>query len=272
MNDASPLENFELHVRDAAARFNYPPTPDIVDAVLRKSRREMQRGWRPTLRPALIITILLITLIGALWSVPSVRAAIIEFFQIGVIRIWVAPPTPTPTSTPTSAGHSTAVSTLAPTATPADLLSFLDLDGQTTLEKAQETASFHIKVPTYPDDLGDPNLVFLQDLGDSAVILVWTEPEAPEKVRLGLFQIGEGSWIGEKGAPYQYEQVTVNGRNGLWATGPYPLLLKNRKIEMRRIVSGSALIWEQDGITYRLEGAISLEEAIRIAESLKDLP
>jgi hypothetical protein len=38
---------------------------------------------------------------------------------------------------------------------------------------------------------------------------------------------------------------------------------------MRRLVEGNTLIWEANGITYRLESHLSLEDALRIAESLK---
>jgi hypothetical protein len=34
-------------------------------------------------------------------------------------------------------------------------------------------------------------------------------------------------------------------------------------------VDGNTLIWEEQGITYRLESNLSLEEAVKIAESLE---
>jgi len=34
-------------------------------------------------------------------------------------------------------------------------------------------------------------------------------------------------------------------------------------------VTSPVLIWQQDGITYRLEGDLTLDEARRIAESLE---
>jgi hypothetical protein len=35
------------------------------------------------------------------------------------------------------------------------------------------------------------------------------------------------------------------------------------------VVEGNILIWEQGGITYRLETNLPLEEAVKIAESLE---
>jgi hypothetical protein len=40
-------------------------------------------------------------------------------------------------------------------------------------------------------------------------------------------------------------------------------------MDMRRLVEGNVLVWEQDGLTYRLETKLSLSEAVKIAESLK---
>jgi hypothetical protein len=40
-------------------------------------------------------------------------------------------------------------------------------------------------------------------------------------------------------------------------------------MDFRRLVEGQVLIWEADGITYRLETELSMEEAVAIAESLK---
>jgi hypothetical protein len=48
--------------------------------------------------------------------------------------------------------------------------------------------------------------------------------------------------------------------------------LFNGDLQYRRMIDGQVLIWEGDGITYRLETDLSLEEAIRIAESLEPLP
>jgi hypothetical protein len=38
---------------------------------------------------------------------------------------------------------------------------------------------------------------------------------------------------------------------------------------MRRLVEGNVLIWFENGLTYRLESDLSLEETVRVAESLE---
>jgi hypothetical protein len=61
----------------------------------------------------------------------------------------------------------------------------------------------------------------------------------------------------------------VNGRPALWTTGPYILRLRGGDMDSRRLIEGHVLIWEQGPLTYRLETDLELEEAVKIAESLK---
>jgi hypothetical protein len=100
------------------------------------------------------------------------------------------------------------------------------------------------------------------------VVLIWTDQQTPEKIVLALFEIGQGSWAGKKGAPVSFETTKVGDLDAIWAEGPYPLILEDGEIEFRHIVAGNALIWAEDGITFRIESDLSLEEARKIAESL----
>jgi hypothetical protein len=47
------------------------------------------------------------------------------------------------------------------------------------------------------------------------------------------------------------------------------LELTDRNYVERYLLEGGTLVWEADGVTYRLETRLTLEEAIRIAESLR---
>jgi hypothetical protein len=68
------------------------------------------------------------------------------------------------------------------------------------------------------------------------------------------------------------QDTEVNGLRGIWAVGPYPLILNSGDIQVTRMIDGHVLIWAEDEITYRLETDLSLEEAIKIAESLEPIP
>jgi hypothetical protein len=199
--------------------------------------------------------LILITLCG-LMAVPQVRAAVLEVIRIGVITIFQGQPAPTPAGT------------VQPTPTARSLM---DLAGATTLSDAQRRIEFPLRVPAYPADLGAPDHIFLQNYGGPYVVLVWMDNQQPEKVRLSLHQLGPGTFA-MKGEVGTIVETTVNGQRALWTEGPYLLqFLVNGRLEERaeRLVTGRVLIWTDGRITYRLETDLSLNEARRIAESLR---
>ena len=271
--DERTFEIFEMYLRDTARHFSYPATPDLsrVEAMRRVTRRKGHD--RIQRRIAWVMASILVLLLLAGLATPSVRAAVLEFLQIGVVRIFLTAPPPMPespiTALPPPTGTGTPPPAHLPKPTSVDLVSILDLDGQTTLEEARGKISFPILLPTYPADLGLPDHVILQDHGGSVLILVWTQPGHPEEVRLSLHAIEPGSWTVEKVKPLFIQETTVNGQPAAWTVGPYIVRLLNQEIDLRRMIDGNVLIWTEDGITYRLETDLPIEEAVRIAESLK---
>jgi len=89
---------------------------------------------------------------------------------------------------------------------------------------------------------------------------------------MSLHFIPLGSWAIDKAEPRVIEETNVNGQRAIWATGPYPLRLYNGDLDFRRLIDGQVLIWAEGDITYRLETGLSLEEALKIAESLQPVP
>lgn len=274
-------EQLEAQLQAASQALLYPPTPDIARAVSRRLVVRPKR--RPATRLAWVLVIALVLLVSLL-AVPTVRAQILEFLQIGVIRIFLVEPTPTPipplpTSTfaPLAAGiptlprpSPTARPTNSPRPTFTPVASLLDLAGETSLETALEQADFPVMLPAYPPDLGAPDRVFLQDLGGQVLVLVWLDEADPEKVRLSLHQyVGRENLTGLKYNPPVIQVTTINGKQAVWATGPYVLELRNGQYDMVRLIEGNVLIWADNDVTYRLETDLPLEEAVRIAESLK---
>jgi hypothetical protein len=67
-------------------------------------------------------------------------------------------------------------------------------------------------------------------------------------------------------------QVTVSGGPAVWVDRPHPVLYTDRDGRLRQEgarLAGSTLIWEKDGVTYRVEGDLTEHQAIAIAESLR---
>jgi hypothetical protein len=136
------------------------------------------------------------------------------------------------------------------------------------LDKAQQQAGFTIRLPAYPPDLGPPNHVFLQQLGGPMVVLAWTAPGQPDKVLLSLHEFGPATYA-EKMPPRVVQETTVNGVRAIWTEGPHLLVFRSGDLGPRELVRGHTLIWEQGGVTYRLETDQDLAEAIRSAASLR---
>ncbi len=260
----SDLDQLEARLRTAAAAFAYPPTPDVAAS----ARRRLTSVQPPLLvrRRLAWAALAVIAVLAGLLSVPQVRASILEFLQIGAIRIFLTPPTATP-APPTPTGTLSPTVTPRPTHTP--ISSLLNLAGETTLEDAQARADFTIRLPTHPADLGPPDRVYLQDLDGDFVVLVWFDSDQPEEVRLSLHMIEAGSFAGSKAEPKVIQETTVGGRRAFWAEGPYILRLTNGDMDFRRLIEGHVLIWVEGDVTYRLETDLPLDEAVQIAESLK---
>jgi hypothetical protein len=260
-------ELFEQRLRSIANGLDYPRTPDIAAAVMTR--------LRPSTRPRFIsrklawsLAIILV-MVSSLLSIPPVRAAILEFIQIGIVRIFPRSVEPTVESTvdvirPATATPSLLSSTLIP--------SLSQLAGETTLADAQQIVDYSILLPTYPPNLGQPDFVFVQDNDGEMTILVWLDPQQPDQVLMSLHFVPLGSWAIDKAEPRVIEVTTVNGQRAIWATGPYPLRLYNGDLDFTRLIDGHVLIWAEGNMTYRLETDLPLEEALRIAESLPSVP
>jgi hypothetical protein len=243
-------EAFERHLRSLAAGFAYPPTPALPSPRDGQSLRLVSPARRAAWGG------LAIALAGAgLLTVRPVRAALADVLRAGAVSISLGPtlaPPPDRPTTPTAAGW----------------ISVLELEGETTLEAAREHAAFALRLPTYPEDLGAPDHVFVQGLPGQSVVLVWLTEGASRQVALSLQMLGPDTYAWKE-TPPAVANARVHGQPAYWTTGPYTLILVDGLVARRRLVEGHALIWVEGQVTYRLETARQLRDAIRIAESLQ---
>lgn len=244
--------SYEEQIADLARTFPYPACPDLAPLVL--SRLPVRAPRRAVPRYAAVVISLVMVLLGLVLAVPAVRAAVFEIVQIGIVRILLG-------------GREDPSPTLA-TSTPNPLGAPFDLAGLVTLEEARAQSPFPIRLPTFPPNLGDPDLVYLQDLDGAAVILVWLDPEDPARPAFSLhFFTNDASFW--KLDPELLATDRVDGHEAFWTTGPYLVVAAGGERESIRLVEGHVLIWADDVLTYRLEGDLSLEQAVRMAESLR---
>jgi hypothetical protein len=273
--------DFETAVTQAAQWLAYPPTPDLAGRVSLRIVQG-QAAQQPPLRLGWAVAIAALAVVALLLAAPPVRAALAEFLQIGVIRIFTGPPatleaTPAATAeapvTATPAGQggapaaapTRAPATPAPPPTAAAPLSLDALAGETTLEEAQRAAPFPVRLPAA---LGTPDRVFAQTVGSGRVVtLAWLDDAgAPRAV---LQELGPGALVWKEN-PATVQETTIAGQPALWLDGPYVVILENGDADIRHLVMGRALLWEEGGVTYRLESELALEEAVAIAESLSE--
>jgi hypothetical protein len=267
--DELQRELFEQDLISIAKGLDYPRTPDIAGGVMRR--------LHPFARPRLLSRrfawslALILVLFAILMLIPPARAAILDFIQIGIVRIFRAEPTPLPP--PQQEVPATLVPlTATPVLTSEPLIPILErLAGEMTLEEAQQAVDYPILLPSYPPDLGPPDRVFVQNAEGDMTVLVWIDPQQPNQVLMSLHFIPPGSWAIDKMNPALVEETTVNGQRAIWAVGPYPLRFSNGDLDFVRLVNGHVLIWTDGDLTYRLETDLGLEEAIKIAESLEPI-
>jgi hypothetical protein len=277
MSEQLPVEERDERLRRVASSLDYPPTPDIARAVrvrlasdgLRAASRRTSGG--PMRRLAWVALAVLAVGLLAVLVVPEAQAFVRALLRIGSIEIVVA--TPTPIETPGSASTISPV-TATPVAGAGAGTPAAGLGGDTTLEAAQQRVNFPILVPSYPPDLGEPQIVFARDLNGPMAVLGWRGPEQGDHVRMALYELSSDA-IARKLVQQStiLEETTVRGNQALWLQGPHLLEFMDpgsaSGLDALRIDESTVLLWEEGIVTYRLESTLSLQEAVRVAESLR---
>lgn len=238
-------ERLESELRALGRSLDVPPARDVSAAVVtRLSAPPAERG--PWLRLRWLVVVGLVLLAGSVTiaASPEVRAGIVQLLRYAGIEIRVdSAPTPLPTGQ----------GTLPDTRT-------------VSLPDARAAAPFDVLVPSV---LGAPDLVQLVDGTPPRVVsLLWTSG-----IRLDAF---------DGRIEYAYYKKVVDNQSlrwvdidadepAIWIDGPHPLAYVGRdgvsRTETARMAAKS-LLWQKNGITYRLEGDRTLEEMTAIARSL----
>lgn len=251
-------------LRQTAAQFPYPPPPDVRSTVRRQIQPATQVPW-PRVRLAPVWAMLALLLLAAsLLLVPQVRAAVLQLLRAGGITILVTEPTPQPAVLPTAVPQGAAPPATATPSTVDAQPSFLLPVAPVSLAQAQEAFA---PLPPFPSSLppyGAPQDVYVDDERQAQVaILVWPrEADRP----LVLYAIAARDF-----ATKQVDALAttdVNGHEAYWIEGPHGFILQDGEMWDTQSASGEVLIWSDGDLTYRLEGAASLDEAQDLAAAL----
>ena len=207
----------------------FPEEPDLAPRVLARLERPVRRWW---LVPALAA----LAVAGALLAIPQTRAAILDLFRIGGVEVQRVETQPR-----------------APVRSPV-------LGREVSLATAQSGVDFPLIVPRSPSTAYvDGPMVNLR--WKRYVLTQWRGEQLPYAQK----QVGPRS---------QTVGVEVRGATGLWITGArHEIIYRNPvtdQIEAKsRRLAGNVLIWEDGGITYRLEGAKTVADARAVARNLR---
>jgi len=263
-------QELDATLADLGERLAYPRPTRLADVVRARLRERRAGRWWDALRSPryafapLFATLAVFALIIVL-AVPGARAAANDFLHAWGIDIFRVPAIATPAVSPSPRSG---------------------LGALTTLDDARLRADFTVRVPTDPR-LGTPDEVY-RDRADATgarlrIALVYgqragipTSHEPDVSVLVVEFRgVFDEALIGGKGVgpDTKIESLSVNGGRGLWLEGaPHLLFYRDPsgiiQTETLRL-AGNTLIWEQDGVTFRLEAQVSREDAVRIAASFR---
>ena len=218
--------NLEHELR--ALPIAFPAEPDLRANVLARLEQPRRR-WRWQLVAVLVV----VAALGALLAIPQTRAAILRVLEIGGVRI-------ERTETQPRAGRSSLVT-----------------GTRVTLDEARRAVHFDVVAPS-----AESTVYLNRGIPGGMVSFVWDGHVLSEWQGEQVFQksVGPGTRV---------RQVQVDFAPGVWLTGaPHSLTYLDRNGVPRhqtRRLAGNVLIWFRNGVTYRLEGAKSLGEALKLA-------
>ena len=242
------MNDLERALTELGRRIAVPAAPDLVPAVL--ARIEPQRVRPHPRRWMLAIALVVLAAFAATLAIPDARSALFRVLHIGGEQIELVDELP------------------AVTPQPPELDLELALGQISTLEQAHAEAGFDIReLPEAPDR------VYLGARGT-----VWFLYGTPQNVRLLIAQT-PGARVDE---PFilkklatsgtRIEEVSVEGAPAFYLSGsPHLVLLlddSGEVIEESVRLARNVLVWEANGVTFRLEGDFTRDEALNLAGSL----
>jgi hypothetical protein len=160
---------------------------------------------------------------------------------------------------------------------PRDFAGDLELGGAVSPTEAETALGERLRLPTLVEP---PAELLVPDAPSAAVWAVW-EP-APELPAVGDTGVGllllqlrpedGGGFHKAIGADSLVEEVMVGGSPGFWIEGaPHQLHVRTPEgetLEDFSRLAANVLLWEEDGITYRIESALDLAENLALAASM----
>lgn len=240
----------------------WPSPPNVVPEVGRIIR---DRERHPSLaRPRLSLPSRRRTLVLVIATILLVAGAAVAaklLIDLGALTVELVPgrPTSLPSLTPVGA----------------------DLGRPVTLEEATDIAGF---TPFVPAALGPPDRIWVDEVLTSfessdpsvRVVMAWrpnTDLPRIHGTRWGavLMEFDGEANVATKlvyAETGSLRRALVDGRTAFWTTGQHELDLLGPDGLRRYLATGNVLLWDEAGMTARLETALGKHAAIAVAESI----
>lgn len=278
MAEQRPLATFseaelEQALTDLGRHLTFPATPELAPLI--RTRLETETSPRPGTSPSRaswrigwLAAAAIVLIIATLLLFPQVRTAIADRLGWPGVRIEWFETLPTPVASPVGTG--------------------LNLGRQVTLEEARESVDFPVLLPTQAG-FDQPDEVYLSGRGEATMVsfVYLPGPDLPSSQQTGVgallteFRgsperdlIMKGLHDDENGAN-RLQSVSVDGRPGFWISGvPHAFFVCPERGECREVpyrLASNVLLWQQNGLTMRLESALTREESLAIAASMRAL-
>jgi hypothetical protein len=261
------VTDLEAELLTLGRHLDYPATPDIAAGVrdtlaaqpapipLSQARLSRTRRWA-----VLAAAGVLVLLVTALAVVPTSRNAIADRLGLRGADIVITPTAVVPTPDPTGQR--------------------LLLGDATTIDAAVPELTYQPFLP--PSTLGTPDTVYLLEppVGGQLSYVYLTRPGMPAVPQTGVAVLisqfrgdtNESFIAKQLGDQTSLAVVDVNGEPGFWIEGaPHVFAYEDASGEFQQEslrLAANVLIWESDGITLRIESALSLDESLAIADSM----
>lgn len=278
----SPMPDaaLERDLLDLGSSIAWPPTPDLVPGIRARLHAPptAQRGWRTRSiafrRPFAIAAVILLALVAGVLLASGLRHTVADILGVRGIRIVI------------ERVHPTVPPTVVPGSPPVPVGQRLLLGDRLDLKAAQRLAGFRIHAPA-PDQLGQPDEVYARSMpgGTVMISLVYLpDTRLPETAETGVGLLlmeftatsDTGYLVKSLAGDGKLSAITVNGREGWWVEGTSHLIMLTDPTggccPGSRRASGNILLWEQGGITFRMESALPRDAADTIASSVTPLP
>jgi hypothetical protein len=257
---------------DLGSRVDYPPTPDLARGVRERVAAQRPRPWPlwATLLPVqrrLAFALLAVVALagGVLTFSPEARTVVAERLGLRGVTIEHVP--------------------FVPTATPGPVGDRMSLGERVTLDEARARVPYAVFMPTLAE-LGAPDEVYVGPMppGGQVTLLYRARSGLPPASETGVgllltqFRTAPGAAdrgvLGKGVGPEtRIEALTVNGGPAVWIEGnPHFLFYRDTTGQFQQEtvrLAGNVLLWEQGGLTLRIEGAFTKDQALRIAASVK---